>query len=545
VTISGQLSFENSTGISGATVQLFWGGTPLGGVFTDSNGNFQYEHNATALGQVTIEAQYPGGTNVFGSRASTSVLIHDDGTIVVFVDDDDGDDLTQRGNWVQFTGWVENSTGQQQAGVTVNIYFNGSLIATTTTNATGGIDYSHQVATTQPVGFFYVTGNVVSSTLRVQTTTDSFSVNSTTQVVSLQFNATQARIEEGIVFAGQFVDDQQGPVIGANVSAEFSYETTVISLGWALTQMNGGFQFTLTLPASIPSTVSSVNFTVNYDGSAYYGTSNASRTLDVFLNAALIIEVDTGPHPGGTSISVVGILRDTFGRALSNREILLIFNGQVEFSSLTDNQGQVSFMLQLPPGLPQEASYPIQLQHRTVVLISSIQELITVEAVVIMQFPIPLEYIIILVVLVIIVIVAIVVYRRLRRRGPRSSRGGPSVDAAAMLTELRQLLGEQKYRESILYAFRMFETIVQGKLGIFREPNMTLREYANLATAQGGLDTTSMQVFIRGVEEAKFSDHQITYQTCLTTLNAFANNYNVLTGGSLRFVTSQETQSEM
>ena len=157
-----------------------------------------------------------------------------------------------------------------------------------------------------------------------------------------------------------------------------------------------------------------------------------------------------------------------------------------------------------------------------------------------MQYPIPIEYIFLIIIIAIVAIVLVIVYRRFRGRGPRG-RGSPSVDAAAMLTELRQLLSDQKYRESILYAFRMFETIVQDKLGIFREPNMTLREYANITTAQGGLDTTSMQVFIRGVEEAKFSDHQITYQTCLTTLNAFANNYNVLTGGSLRFVTSQET----
>ena len=541
VSISGVLSFENGTGINGATVQLFWGGMPLGGVNTDGNGNFQYDHNATALGQVTVEAQYLGGTNIFGSRASTSVLVHDDGTIVVFVDDDDGDDLTQRGNLIQFTGWVENSTGQRQAGVTVNIFLNESLIATSTTNATGGIDYSHLLATSQSVGFFEVTGDVVSSTLQVQSTTDYFSINSTTQVISLQFNASQSRVEEGIVFIGQLVDDQLGQISNANVSAELSYDTSTISLGWTLTQSNGIFQFTYTLPASIPTTVSSVTLTAIFTGDVYYGTSNASRTLDVFVYATLLIDVDNGPHPGRTSISVSGIFRDSFSRPLSNREILLIFDEQVS-SGITDSQGRVSFTLLLPPGTPQIVSYPVRLEHRTVVTITSNQELVLVEAEIIMQFPIPIEYLFIILVIAIIAIIAVVIFRRFRCRGPRGSRGAPSVDAAAMLTELRQLLSDQKYRESILYAFRMFETIVQGRLGIFREPNMTLREFANIVTAQGGLDTTSMQVFIRGVEEAKFSDHQITYQTCLTTLNAFANNYNVLTGGSLRFVTSQEPQ---
>ncbi len=543
VSISGQLRFENGSAITGATVQLFWNGTPLGGVITDSSGNFLYDHNATTLGQATVEAQYSGGTNIYGSRRTAPVRIHDEGTIVVLIDDDDGDDLTQRGNWVQFTGWVENSTGQPQGGVTVNIFFNGSLIATTTTNTSGGIDYWHQVSTSQPVGLFEVTGDVVSATLQVQSTTDYFSINSTTQVINLQFNSTQARIEEGVIFTGQLIDDQQGSISSANVSAEISYDTTIIPLGSTFTQTNGVFQFTSTLPASIPVTVSSVNFTVDYKGDIYYGSINASQTLDVFVNATLIINVDNGPHPGGTIINVNGILRDSFGRPLSNREILLVSSETVLFSGSTDNQGQVSFTLQLPPGSPQVISYPIQLQHETVITISSDQEFILIEAEIIMQFPIPIEYIIIIVIVAIVAIIAVVIFRRLRGRGPRSSRGAPSVDAAAMLSELRQLLGDQKYRESILYAFRMFETIVQGKLGIFRDPNMTLREYANLTTAQGGLDTTSMQVFIRGVEEAEFSDHQITYQTCLTTLNAFANNYNVLTGGSLRFVTSQEAPS--
>ncbi len=541
VSISGQLLFENDTAIPGVTVQIFWNGTPLGGVITDGSGNFLYEHNATSLGQVTVEAQYLGGANVFGSRGTVPVVIHDDGTIVVFVDDDDGDDLTQRGNWVQFTGWVENSTGQPQGGVTVNLFFNGSFIVTTTTNASGGIDYWYQVPTSQPVGLLEVTGDVVSSTLQVVSTLDYLSINSTTQLISLQFNASQARVEEGIVFTGHLVDDQLGQISGANISAELSYDTTVISLGWTLTQANGVFQFISTLPASIPATVSSVNFSASFNGDVFYGTSNASQTLDVFVNVTLIIDVDNGPHPGRTSISVNGTLRDSFGRSLSNREILLIFSGEVVFSGSTNNQGRVSFTLQLPSGLPQVSSYPVQLQHNTVILIESNQELILVEAEIIMQFPIPIGYIILLAILIIGAIIAVIIYRRLRGRGPRGSRGGPSVDAASMLTELRQLLSDQKYRESILYAFRMFETIVQGKLGIFRDPNMTLREFANLTTAQGGLDTTSMQVFIRGVEEAKFSDHQISYQTCLTTLNAFANNYNVLTGGSLRFVTSQET----
>jgi len=109
-----------------------------------------------------------------------------------------------------------------------------------------------------------------------------------------------------------------------------------------------------------------------------------------------------------------------------------------------------------------------------------------------------------------------------------------------MLTTLRQLLSGQKYRDSILHAFKMFEIIAQIKLGLFREPSMTPREFAYLAAGKGGLDTRQVEIFVRGTEEARFSNHPITYNTALTTLNAFAALYNHLTGGNLRFVTQEQ-----
>ena len=144
--------------------------------------------------------------------------------------------------------------------------------------------------------------------------------------------------------------------------------------------------------------------------------------------------------------------------------------------------------------------------------------------------------------LFVIIVIVILVYRFWKRR-PRQP-AAPSIDAASMLTALRQLLSQQKYREAIIYAFRMYETIIQAKLGIFRDPSITVREFANLTVAHGRLDTRTMEVFIRGVEEARYSDHPISYNTALSALNAFASLYNSLTGGNLRFVTQEQQQPE-
>jgi hypothetical protein len=163
-----------------------------------------------------------------------------------------------------------------------------------------------------------------------------------------------------------------------------------------------------------------------------------------------------------------------------------------------------------------------------------------------MQPPPPLnfppEWIIAIVAIVIVVVIVILVYRYLKRR-PRRPKT-PSIDAAAMLTSLRQLLTDKKYREAIIYAFRMYETIIQAKLGIYRDPSITVREFANLTVAHGRLDSRTMEVFIRGVEEARYSDHPISYNLALSALSAFASLYNSLTGGNLRFVTQDQQQAQ-
>ena len=142
---------------------------------------------------------------------------------------------------------------------------------------------------------------------------------------------------------------------------------------------------------------------------------------------------------------------------------------------------------------------------------------------------IPLEWIIAIVAIVIVVVIAILGYRYWKRR-PRQPKA-PSIDAASMLTALRQLLNDKKYREAIIYAFRMYEAIIQAKLGLFRDPSITVREFANLTVAHGRLDSRNMEVFIRGVEEARYSDHPISYNMALSTLSAFASLYNSLSDG--------------
>jgi len=154
------------------------------------------------------------------------------------------------------------------------------------------------------------------------------------------------------------------------------------------------------------------------------------------------------------------------------------------------------------------------------------------------SLPIPLEWIFVLVIIIVIAIIAFLGYRYWKRR-PRQPTV-PSIDAAAMLTALRQLLTDKKYREAVIYAFRMYEAIIQAKLGIYRDPSITVREFANLTVAHGRLDSRNMEVFIRGVEEARYSDHPISYNLALSTLSAFASLYNSLTGGNLRFVTQEE-----
>jgi transglutaminase-like putative cysteine protease len=547
VTLSGQLRYDNNTGIPNRTVQLFWNGTPIGSNITDGGGFYFFNYTPTVPGYVSVRVEFHGGGNIYGSIAVTTVIVHVEGTIVVFVEDSDGDQIVQRGTSVVFTGWVEDQNGVRQGGVPVRVYFNSTLIAQGTTLLVDGtFNISYQVGVSRPVGYFEVTGDVVSATLQVVSTVDYLTVNSTTQILNLQFNATQAMIGESIIITGRLVDDQSVGVPISEVNISLIYQTTMIPVGTVFTQSDGTFQILWALPVGILQDIDIVSFEANYSGSVYYSSCWDSQTLDIFSNATLEIQVNNVPHPTNESMWILlvnGTFMDNFYRPLLDREILLSFDNNTLGSLMTDGQGRVSFTLQLSrPSIL--SNYTVQLRHETVIIIFSSQEIVTVEAAPLIQEPItiPPELIIVVIAIAIIIVVVVILYRR-RKRQPRIT-GTPSIDAAAMLTSLRQLLSDKKYRESIIYAFRMFEAIAQSRLGVFRDPSITLREFANLAVARGHLDTRNMAVFIRGVEEARFSDHPVSYNTALATLNAFANIYNHLTGGNLRFVTQEQEQSQ-
>ncbi|MFX1299589.1 MAG: transglutaminase domain-containing protein [Promethearchaeota archaeon] len=545
--LRGRLQFENGTGMPGQIIQLYWNDTLIGSNITDSAGYYWFNYTPPAIGPVVIEAQFTGASLIYGSSGFSTARVHQEGTIIVYVNDDDSDDVTQRGSWVYFSGWAEYQNGTSvEAGVPVIIFLNQTAIGATTTNTSGGFSWSYQLVNTLPVGTIEVSANITHTTLRVVSSLDYFIINSTTQLQNLQFNLDPVMLGETVTLTGQIIDDQGTGLSGQSLDISLSYLSLTIPIGSALIQPGGTFSVIYQIPLSVPTSVSTVTFDVTYSGTSYYGASMDSELLDVFSNASLLIEVPVGPFAWNESISVNGTLVDNFGRALPNRDAQVFVNGTSNFSSITNQLGQVAFVLRFTPSGENDVFYALQLRHETIITLNSSVRIITVEAQDIMQPPppilIPPEWIAAIIVVVVIIVIVILVYRYWKRR-PRQS-AAPSIDASAMLTALRQLLSQQKYREAIIYAFRMYETIIQAKLGIFRNPSITVREFANLTVAHGRLDTRTMEVFIRGVEEARYSDHPISYNTALSSLNAFASLYNSLTGGNLRFVTQEHQQPE-
>jgi transglutaminase-like putative cysteine protease len=542
ISISGRLTYENSTVLQGQIIEVYWNDTHIGNTVTDSIGNFLLNHTPAVIGTAIIRVRFAGSLYVFGSTATTTAQVHDQGTIAVFIDDDDGDDVTQRGLTVNLYGWVENDSGIRQADVSVLIYFNTSQLVQTTTFANGSFRTQYQLQSTQSIGLIEVTGDVVSAILVVVSTIDYITINSTTQILNLQIDKTRAMIGEQVSLTGRLIDDQGAGISGRDITINLDYLSTTTSLGTSTTIGDGTFQVSFTVPGSIPSSLPTVSLVTSYSGTNYLSQSNASRTLDIFANATLNLTPLPSPQLEGSSIIITGTFFDDFSRPLSDREVTLLIDGQPVISANTSLQGQVSFNYTIPI-LYINRNLTFQLQHQTVRLVNSNIRNIVVEAASMQQpIPLPIEIVIIIIVIVVVIIVAVMLYRYLKKR-PRRPQV-PSIDAAAMLTTLRQLLTDKKYRESVIYAFRMFETLVQVKLGLFRDPSITLREFGNLAVAQGRLDTRSMELFIRGVEEARFSDHRIRYKAALSTLNAFASIYNALVGGNLRFVTQEQEQQQ-
>ncbi|MHA2405391.1 MAG: transglutaminaseTgpA domain-containing protein [Candidatus Hermodarchaeia archaeon] len=543
-TLQGRLRFDNGTGIAGQSIQLLWNGTPIGSTSTDSSGYYTMEYNATAIGNVDIEAVFLGTQYVYGSRAVNTARVHQEGAIIVYVNDDDGDDITQRGRIVFFSGWVEDQNGTRQGGVPVRIFLNGTEVVSSVTLLNGSFFISYQIAATQPVGIREVTGTITHATLQVISSFDYFTINSSTFIQNLMVDFSPVMLGETVTLTGQLEDDQGIGLSGQTIDIEISYLAITIPVGAALTQPGGSFSFVLMIPTSIPTSVSTLSFDVNYSGMRYYGTSANSEPLDIFSNATLLIDVPLGPFAWNATILVNGTLVDNFGRVLPNRDIQLLVDGISATSTASNQFGRVGFVTRFTPSGISDITYALQLRHETIITLNSSVRNITVEAQQPMQ-PIPTippEWIIAIVVIIIVVVIIILVYRYLKRR-PRTP-SAPSIDAASMLTSLRQLLTDKKYREAIIYAFRMYETIIQAKLGIYRDPSITVREFANLTVAHGRLDSRNMDVFIRGVEEARYSDHPISYNLALSSLSAFASIYNSLTGGNLRFVTQEQQEPQ-
>ena len=545
-TLQGRLRFDNGTGIAGQTIQLLWNGTPIGSTSTDSSGYYSMEYNATTIGNVDIEAEFLGTQYVYGSRATNTARVHQEGAIIVYVSDDDGDDITQRENTVYFSGWVEDQNGTLQGGVTVRIFLNGTEVVSTVTLPNGSFFVSHQLAASQPVGIREVTGTIDHATLQVISSFDYFTINSSTLIQNLMVNFSPVMLGETVTLTGQLEDDQGIGLVGQTIDIEISYLAITIPVGAVLTQPGGSFSFVLIIPTSIPTSVSTISFDINYSGSRYYGSSADSEPLDIFSNATLLIDVPPGTFAWNATILVNGTLVDNFGRVLPNRNIELLVDGISATSTASNQFGRVGFVLRFAPSGINDVTYALQLQHETIITLNSSVRNITVEAQQPMQPPpsltIPPEWIIAIVVIIIVVVIVILGYRYWKRR-PREP-SAPSIDAASMLTSLRQLLTNKKYREAIIYAFRMYETIIQAKLGIYRDPSITVREFANLTVAHGRLNSRNMEVFIRGVEEARYSDHPISYNMALSSLSAFASIYNSLTGGNLRFVTQEQQEPQ-
>ncbi|MFX0121965.1 MAG: transglutaminaseTgpA domain-containing protein, partial [Candidatus Hodarchaeota archaeon] len=293
--LRGRLQFENGTGIPGQIIQLYWNGTLIGSNITDSAGYYWFNYTPPAIGPVVIEAQFTGASLIYGSSGFSTARVHQEGTIIVYVNDDDSDDVTQRGSWVYFSGWAEYQNGTSvEAGVPVIIFLNQTAIGATTTNASGGFSWSYQLVNTLPVGTIEVSANITHTTLRVVSSLDYFIINSTTQLQNLQFNLDPVMLGETVTLTGQIIDDQGTGLSGQSLDISLSYLSMTIPIGSALIQPGGTFSVIYQIPLSVPTSVSTVTFDVTYSGTSYYGASMDSELLDVFSNASLLIEVPVG-----------------------------------------------------------------------------------------------------------------------------------------------------------------------------------------------------------------------------------------------------------
>ncbi|UCE09394.1 MAG: DUF4129 domain-containing protein, partial [Candidatus Thorarchaeota archaeon] len=525
LTIFGNLTFANGSGMDGFDVILEWDGVPTDRTtVTDAiDGYFEFTLSIAwnqDLGMITYRVIFDRPTVAFeAAEYSAQIEIRD--LVTVYLDTSSVTYVV-RGNDLVLTGFIENANGNVP-GVPLEAFIDGNPEITGASSSDGtfqltlpiDIAYSggsHTITVDLQSGFYY------------EGTSDSFTIDfriATTLVVRFdQISDVMPGERFGAVIS--LFDDQGAAVPGAMLTFYLN-GTEIQAVGSIDTTGTSTTQF------EVASSIDQRGLYVLEASFAGFGDyeGNIAETADSIHVFTDVYFVNNSPQAVtvGQTLTLRGQLLDAplaeGGMPIVRRSITVNLNGTGTANLVTDLDGQFSHVVGTVRDDFVSYSFYVTLNS----LVSSIQSDSFQIALQTGGFPLQLgDYLLPFLALAgaIVVVLLYLYFVKGMFRGPIIS---PTVDIPSKLRNIKKLADAGKYSAAITLAYRTFEQMCGTKIGSERLHSETAREYIERVLKSLPLDAASVEEFVQAYEEARFSDHEINRERYELAIKIFTDLY--------------------
>ncbi|WP_302289911.1 carboxypeptidase-like regulatory domain-containing protein [Methanosphaera stadtmanae] len=294
-------------------------------VTTDAQGEYEYIYKTTMEDTLDVTVAYHGNNTHNPSIIKTSFNVRKLNTTLSIIPSPHLKD----GDKIYIMGYLEDENKNPIANATITITF-GNKVYNVTTDDKGkytAIEIANS-SIQQGVVVAYIGDNKYATSLNKT----EYYVDKIYTKISVN-NIDQVPVGSTVTINGT-LKDEFGHVL-PNTPIEIDINGKTIQF---VTDENGNYAYNYTISEMKKASVS-----VSYLGNSTYYSSDAQTAITVRKIKTTITLDPVSDIPYGKNITISGILKDEFGKPLSNVNISVVINDEVKSSNVTtDNNGKYS-----------------------------------------------------------------------------------------------------------------------------------------------------------------------------------------------------------
>ncbi len=381
--IRGNMTDSEGHGVDGTTLNnpwmfIMWDDETLGSARIQADGTYRMllhidRANATLMNLMSPDAhelwsRYSGEYDpITGFPIYLPAQSADNSTVTIFGAATSNLVVTPnpayRGATLHYEGTLELLNGTLLPFESVDIYFNGMYLDTRITDATGFFQYDYPIAVAHALGWFNANVTWTSPSPDIVDLNDYIPVEIRLRPTDLStmdsapVSPSPVHIAQNITIYGFLLDGVNGTgLAGRTVDFWWDNGTSVIQIGSNVTEFDGWFQFTYTVPGGYEGFVDYwVNFT-SLDG-FYDNSQSPTRTIEVKKwDVAITLEPIQDPIYRLDTIAIEGIVTFSEGPwAFPGANVSIWWNNQTDGLhqigwAITNSSGGYLFYHSVPLG---------------------------------------------------------------------------------------------------------------------------------------------------------------------------------------------------